>query len=152
MIRRGIGLAALSGLSLVTGGCLERRIFITSDPPGALATVNGVEVGRTPLDFDFEWYGTYDVRLELEGHETLLTTGEAKTPVHELPVVDLVTTVAPVKFTNDVRWHYVLSPVKPDADGLVERGKSLRSRLERETGERAAETPGHPAGTTTPGG
>ena len=126
------------------GGCLERRVFITSDPPGALATVNGVQVGRTPTEFDFEWYGVYDVTLELEGHEPLITTGEAKTPAHEIPGIDLITTVAPVKFTNEVRWHYTLTPTRRDPEGLIERATSLRGTL--------GEPPGAASGSATPTG
>lgn len=133
-IPRRLAAAAACALAAgAAGGCLERRVYITSDPPGALVTVNNQQVGRTPTDFDFEWYGTYDVVLELEGHEPLITTGKAEVPAHEIPPLDLGATILPVKFTSETRWHYTLTPVKPDADGLLERAKQLRERLPEPT-------------------
>ncbi|MFB3120043.1 MAG: PEGA domain-containing protein [Stenotrophomonas maltophilia] len=41
--------------------------MITSEPPGALVWLNDREIGRTPVDVDFEFYGRYDVRLHLPG-------------------------------------------------------------------------------------
>lgn len=124
------------------GGCLERRLHITSEPPGALVHLNDVEVGRTPCEVDFEFYGVYDVRLELRGFEPLMTSAEAKAPAHELPVVDLAALVAPIRFTNDVRWHFVLSPAADDTDALLERARELRHDLDSPPADAPGATPG----------
>lgn len=122
---------ALLGAACALGGCLERRLHITSDPPGALVHLNDAEVGRTPCQVDFEFYGVYDVRLELEGFEPLMTSAEAKVPAHELPVVDLAALILPIKFTNDVRWHFALTPTDADTDALLGRARDLREQLDR---------------------
>lgn len=121
---------ALLGAACAMGGCLERRLHITSDPPGALVHLNDAEVGRTPCEVDFEFYGVYDVRLELEGFEPLMTSAEAKVPAHELPVVDLAALILPVKFKNDVRWHFALTPTDADTDALLGRARDLRGQLD----------------------
>lgn len=141
------GAAVLNVLAL--GGCLERTMHITSDPPGALVILNDVEVGRTPVEVDFEWYGTYDVRLSLPGHEPLVTSAEAKAPAHELPGLDLVALVLPVRFKNDVRWHFTLTPAPDDPDGAIERGRELRTILGPQTPDAATADPAAPA---PPGG
>src|SRR5689334_506012 len=61
-------------------GCVRRTLTVTSDPPGALLYLNGVEVGRTPIERDFIFYGTYDVALRKEGYETLKTKGKVIAP------------------------------------------------------------------------
>jgi hypothetical protein len=43
-----IGPILLVGGMLLLAGCVERRLTITSEPSGALVTVNSKEVGRTP--------------------------------------------------------------------------------------------------------
>ena len=55
------------GLAICSTGCLKRTISVTTEPPGALVWINDVEVGRTPLETDFTFYGIYDVRLRREG-------------------------------------------------------------------------------------
>lgn len=119
-----IGLCALT-----LTGCIERRLTVTSDPPGAIVWLNDLEVGRTPVDVDFEWYGTYDVRLALEGHEPLMTSAKADAPVHEWPGIDLFASVLPVGFENHVRWHFELEPTAVDHDALLERARSTREAL-----------------------
>ena len=55
------------GLLSLLCGCQQRTIRVTSEPSGAVAYLNDVEVGRTPVEVDFTWFGTYEVRLEKEG-------------------------------------------------------------------------------------
>ncbi len=48
----------VSVVNLFAAGCVQRTITITSDPPGALVWLNDREIGRTPLDVNFVYYGT----------------------------------------------------------------------------------------------
>ncbi len=123
------GCAALVGLS----GCIERRIRVTSEPPGAIVWLNDREIGRTPVETGFTFHGDYDVRLALEGHEPIHTERRAKAPVHEWPGIDLVAHALPVTFDNTIEWHFDLEPsleVTQERDayetGLVERAERLR--------------------------
>src|SRR5438045_3252646 len=67
--RWGILLLALS--AALGAGCVRRTLAVRSDPPGALVYLNGVEVGRTPVQRDFVWYGTYDVQVRKDGYDTI---------------------------------------------------------------------------------
>ncbi len=122
-------LAFAAGALGALTGCLERRLYITSDPPGAIVRLNDVDVGRTPVEVDFEWYGTYDVRLSKDGYEPLATSQKADAPVHEWPGIDLVAMALPVRFKNDVRWHFTLEPSPDDAQGAIDRGREVRAML-----------------------
>jgi hypothetical protein len=116
--------------ALTLGGCIERRMFITSDPQGATVWLNDTEVGVTPVEVDFTYFGVYDVRLRKPGYEPLTTRAEAKAPLHEQPGVDLAAMAIPAKKTTRVDWHFTLEPVNNDPAGLVERAGELRGRLE----------------------
>jgi hypothetical protein len=48
----------------------QRTVDITSDPL-VLVYLNGEEIGRTPLRYDFIWYSDYDVVLRKDDYETL---------------------------------------------------------------------------------
>jgi PEGA domain len=118
---------ALIGCTLA--GCVERRMVITSEPEGALVTLNDVEVGSTPCEVDFTYFGVYDVRLKKEGFEPLATKAEAKAPFHEWPVIDLVAMAIPVKKRTKVEWHFILEPVVEDRAMLIQRAEELRGQM-----------------------
>lgn len=127
-MRRGpIVFAAVAGLPLLAGGgCVQRTISITSEPDGALVWLNDREIGRTPLDVGFVHYGVYDVRLEREGCEPLLTKGDAKAPWWETVGIDLFAELTPATLHSRVEWHYVLRPADDDPAGLAQRARELR--------------------------
>lgn len=135
MRRTGL-LAGAVALALAAGGCLQRRMHITSDPPGATVWVNGEEIGRTPVEAEFTFYGTYDVRLHHEGYEPVAEAKWAVMPWYEIPPIDFVATVLPWNVTTVVRWDFDLEPapelVGPAADeardALLERADHLRAR------------------------
>ncbi|MBL8744999.1 MAG: PEGA domain-containing protein [Phycisphaerae bacterium] len=126
-IPRTCGTLALIASTLV--GCTERRMFITSEPSGALVTLNDVEIGSTPCEADFTYFGVYDVRLKKQGYEPLITQAEAKAPFHEWPGVDLVAMAIPVKKKTRIEWHFVLQPATEDRDALLERASQAREML-----------------------
>ncbi len=119
----------LVGVALSTGGCLEREMTITSQPAGALVYVSDVEVGRTPVTIPFTWYGDYDVRLRLEGYETLATHAEIYPPIQEVPPFDLLCELAPWTIRDERFIHYELSrAVSPTDDELIERASRMREK------------------------
>jgi len=127
----GTALAALV-LGAAVGGCARRTIEVTSEPSGALVWINDQEVGRTPLETDFKFFGTYDVRLALEGYESVSMPAAVDSPWFEKPGIDLL--VAPVARTRTTaRWHVrlVATPEsvpggRPEAErALLERARSM---------------------------
>ncbi len=118
-------------------GCLERRVRITSDPPGALVTANDVELGRTPVEADFLYYGTYDVLLTKDGYEPLRTRAKADQPIHEYPPFDLAATALPARIEHVTRWDFKLEPTRESVEsreeleaGLLERARAAREQIE----------------------
>jgi hypothetical protein len=122
---------ACLGVAFVLAGCTSRSIVVTSDPPGALVTLNGVEVGATPLEVGFRYYGQYDLRLRKEGYQPLVAAPWANAPWYEYPPIDLL--VLPLPLETRVRWHYQLEPVSVEQDAaraLIERGQEMRRAVE----------------------
>ena len=106
-------------------GCVKRTISISSNPNGALVWVNDREVGRTPVTIDFVYYGEYDVRLEKDGLEPVMTSRQATSPAWDFPGVDVVVEV----FSNQesiVFWHFDLEPRNDDPELLLLRAHSAR--------------------------
>lgn len=121
-------LVLVAGL-LFMAGCVRRTIMITSEPPGALVWLNDREIGRTPVDVDFEFYGRYDVRLHLPGSEPLMTSGNALPPVWEAIGLDLIAEMVPITLHRRIKWHYVLRPMDDDPEALIGRAQRLRSEI-----------------------
>lgn len=136
-------------------GCVERRISITSEPPGALVWVNDVEVGRTPAETNFKHYGKYDVRLELDGYDTVETVGNAKTPWWDFPGPDLIAEAVP-NAKNTVKWHFVLTPTLSTTmpreqfeRELIDRAHALRDQMGEPPASAEGDTPDESVTTET---
>lgn len=128
-----IWLGALLLISVFLTGCVERTIKITSEPPGALVYLNDEEIGRTPCDTSFTFYGTYDVRLVLDGYEPYMGPAEAATPIYQQPGLDLLVETLPIRFRNVINWHFELQKVDVSTAQMVDRAKQLRARMHGET-------------------
>jgi len=109
-------------------GCLERRLYISSDPPGAIVHLNDNEVGRTPVEIDFKYYEQYEVRLNKEGYEPIAEAKNIVPPIQEIPPFDLFAEIIPATFRNEVRWEFTLTPSDPDPDALIDRAREMRER------------------------
>lgn len=127
MIARPMMLVALALLS----GCTSRTIVVTSEPQGALVTLNGVEVGSTPLEVGFRYYGQYDLQLRKDGYQPLTAAPWANAPWYEYPPIDLL--VLPLPIDTRVEWHYEMQPLSVEqdaADELIERAEKMRQAVE----------------------
>ena len=131
-MKRGLALLAITP---VLGGCLERTVTITSEPAGALVILNDEEIGRTPVETGFRYFGVYDVRLQREGFEPIVTEKEAVAPIWEYPGLDLLAIAAPWRVKTHLKWHFDLEavpePGTPEAEQseqeLFDRARSLRA-------------------------
>jgi hypothetical protein len=149
--------AAMAVLAVggIGGGCnrVQQTMQINSDPPGALVYLNLQEVGRTPLNRDFVWYGDYDVRLRLEGYETLKTHERVIAPWWNWVPFDLVANVLPLPLKDNRTFTYTLKPLDPSKDdpaGLMKRADYLKGKLESSEFTREPTTRNAPAtGPTT---
>jgi len=115
-------------LTLGLAGCVERKVSITSVPSGATVWVNDREVGVTPCEFGFTHYGTFDVRLSLEGHEPLVTGAEAIPPWWDSIPFDLFAELLPGTRVSRTDWTFELVPTSVTGDELRRRADELRRR------------------------
>lgn len=131
-------LIALSLLAISTTltGCVERRIRVTSTPSGARVWINDQQVGTTPVETRFTFYGGYDVRVELKGYESINELRQAKAPFYEYPGPDLIAAAIPHDFKSIIDWHFELQQVEeaidPEGarDNLLDRAQDLRGRAQ----------------------
>lgn len=124
----------LAASALLLPGCLQRTLTISSTPPGALVWVNDVEVGQTPLEMDFTYYGEFDVRLRRDGFEPVLARKKLTPPIQERPVIDLLAEAVPYTFQDRPAWHFDLTPIAETSDlaqaerDAIARANELRAR------------------------
>jgi hypothetical protein len=116
---------------MLCSGCVQRKLTVTSDPPGAVVTLNDQDVGRTPFTRDFIWYGTYDVAVREEGYQTLKTHSRVIAPWWQWFPIDLLTEFLPV--TDRHALHYTLKPAATqpaDQKAVVTRAKQMQGQLQ----------------------
>jgi hypothetical protein len=124
-------------------GCVQRRLTIRSNPPGALVYVDDYPIGTTPVATDFVYYGTRKVRLVKSGYETLTVMQPIPAPWYQYPVIDFVSeNLVPGEIRDERVVEYQLQPqVVVPSTQILERGENLRH---------AAQGPPIPVPPTTP--
>ncbi len=134
---------AIAGLAtMLSAGCVRRTIAITSTPADAMVYVNDREVGRTPCEVSFLFYGEYDVRLKHDGYESIVGSGTASAPIWDFIGADLVAEVAPVELESRVDWHFDFIPAKNDHSELLARARQLQTSAQVEPDQTAEEEAG----------
>jgi hypothetical protein len=78
-------------LLLAAPGCVQRRMTIRSNPPGALVYVDDYQLGTAPVSHDFVYYGTRKIRLVKDGYETLTVRQPFPLPWYQYFPLDFVT-------------------------------------------------------------
>ena len=120
--------AAAAGVAMAVLGCVERRMTIRSNPPGALVYVDREELGVTPVSTAFVHYGTRRFKLVKEGYETLEAKERVYAPVYDYWMWELIVELFPYRFRDDREYSYNLKKREPvDPDELVERAWRMRS-------------------------
>jgi hypothetical protein len=117
-------------LAVVTcgSGCVQRRMMIRSNPPGATVFVDGYEIGQTPIATDFVYYGRREIRLIKDGYEPLTVIQPIGPPWWEIPPLDFVSeNFVPGKIRDQRVFDYQLRPqtVVP-TEQLLGRAEDLR--------------------------
>ena len=113
-------------LFTVSFGCVKRTLSITTTPPSALVWLNDREVGRTPLDVDFLYYGEYDVRIQHDDTESVMTTRWLRAPWWDTPFVDIGAEILPFQLDSTPSWHFDLTPRNDNVEELVDRATRFR--------------------------
>ncbi|MCC7083659.1 MAG: PEGA domain-containing protein [Pirellulales bacterium] len=122
--------AALSLLTIaVSAGCVQRRMTVRSNPPGAMVYIDDYPIGATPVSTDFIYYGTRKVRLVKDGYETLTVYQPVKTPWYEWFGIDFFTeNIWPGEVRDERAYEYHMIPtVQVPNEQLVSRAQQLRA-------------------------
>lgn len=123
-----IGIAALA---LLVTGCVERRMKVQTNPPGATVLINDEEVGTSPAKFSFTWYGDYDIIVRKPGYETVKTHYRIEAPWYQWPGVDLIAeTLVPWTVVDEqvVPTIEMSKAETPSVSELVQRATELREK------------------------
>ena len=130
LARRAICAGTLLALVLLPtqSGCVERRMTVRTNPPGALVYVDDYEIGATPVSIDFIYYGTRKIRIVKDGYETLTVMQPIPAPWYQFPPADFITeNFVPGKIRDQRILDYQLKPqmIVP-TDQLISRAEGLR--------------------------
>jgi hypothetical protein len=123
-------------ISACESGCVQRRLMVRSNPPGALVYVDDYEVGTTPCGVNFTYYGTRKVRLVKDGYETLTVMQSVPTPWYEYVPLDFVSeNLVPGEIRDQRFLDYQLKPqVITPSEQLIARAEELRRGVHASTG------------------
>lgn len=84
-------MSCVTVILLMSIGCVQRRMTVRSNPPGALVYVDDYQIGTTPVSTDFVYYGTRKIRLIKDGYDTLTVQQPFPVPWYEIFPLDFVT-------------------------------------------------------------
>jgi hypothetical protein len=129
-------LAAMLAIVLTASqaACVERRMIVRSNPPGAVLYVDDYPIGTTPCATSFIYYGTRQIRLVKDGYETLVVNQPIPAPWYEFFPADFVAENLVPGHIRDVRvLTYDLRPmlIVPN-DQLTGRADALRAAVKAE--------------------
>jgi hypothetical protein len=127
-----ISLSCVAVILILTCGCVERELTIESLPAQAYVELNDEHVGLTPVTVPFNWYGTYRVRLEKEGYQTLSTNKKLDRPANDFFPFDLFREIFAPDAIDTYRWEFELQEHVPsNREELILRAK----QAEQDSGE-----------------
>lgn len=114
-------------------GCVERKLLLRSNPPGARVLVNGEEAGTTPVDVPFQTYGVFEVVASAPQCARLRTTADIRPPWWETIALDFfVENFWPWTVHDHQTVALTLSPLSGDEAGVTQRENELRRKMESE--------------------
>lgn len=137
-------------LALCASGCVQRRITIRSNPPGALVYVDKHEIGKTPCSVEYIYYGTREIKLIKDGYETLTVMQWIPPAWYQIPPLDFVSeNVVPAEIRDERTFTYQLVPARVvPPNQLLGRAENLRRATKLEN--IAAAPPAPPPQQTLP--
>ncbi len=114
---------------LLLPGCFHRRVTIFSDPPGALAKVDGKVIGYTPASYDYTWYGEREIELLRDGYETQKQLIRFGAPWYQkFPFEFLSDNFAGTHLQDHRQVRIGMQPRRRDSStDVLQRGRSLQS-------------------------
>lgn len=113
-------IVAVALAAVAVAGCVQRRMTIRSNPPGALVYVDDYQLGSTPVSHDFVYYGTRKIRLVKDGYETLTVRQPFPIPWYEYFPLDFVSeNIIPWEIRDERVVDLAMQPASPAPPDLV---------------------------------
>jgi hypothetical protein len=125
---RSLGVGFVVCLAAASPGCVQRRMTIRSNPPGALVYVDDYEIGHAPVSHDFVYYGTRKIKLEKDGYETLVVRQPFPLPWYQIFPLDFVTeNLLPWEIRDERMVDLAMQPVaSTPPESVVARAERAR--------------------------
>ena len=127
--RRSPWLLLCAACVTLATGCVQRRVTIRSNPPGALVYIDNHAIGTTPVSHDFTYYRTGQIRLVKDGYETLSVLQPIRTPWYQWFGLDFVSeNVIPWEIRDERVYSYQMAPQRiVPVEEFLGRGENLRA-------------------------
>jgi len=117
---------------LLSSGCVEQRMTITSDPPGALVRISDEEIGTTPVTVDWVHPGEYEFILSRPGYQTMVDTANLRPHWYQIPGLDLIAAISPVRHADHRYVHFIMEKlVLPENHELIAQGLEMKAEATR---------------------
>ena len=125
--------AVAAALLIFLTACVERKLLIRSEPPGARVVLNGDDIGTAPVEVPFNTYGTFDIVASHPKGRRLHTTAPVRPPWYEQIPLDLFfEAVWPFTLHDEHDIALTLEPIgAADEAAIGSREDILRERMER---------------------
>lgn len=122
-------------VTLLSTGCVQRRLLINSQPEGALVSVDKTQVGHTPVAVPFTYYGTREIQLQKDGFKTVFVKERVRPPWYGVFPISLVSENFAFREIRDHRvLNFELTPKdRVDDAQVLERANLLRTDVQRST-------------------
>ena len=123
-------LALCALLLLAATGCVRRRLTVRTNPPGALVSVDNQIIGTSPAASPYVYYGTREVRVELDGYRTEVIRRRLDPPWYEYPPFDFITeTLWPLEVRDERIIDVELVPQEvATIETVLDRANTLRDQ------------------------
>jgi len=123
----------------IAGGCVERELTVKTIPDGAIVELNDEQVGISPVTVPFNWYGTYRVRMEKEGYQTLVVNQKLDRPANDYFPLDLLRDIFAPDALDSYEWTFELSPYElPDREQLIKNAQDTKTQTAKAVEEMQA--------------
>lgn len=132
---RRLSLLAAVVCCAAAAGCVQRRLTIRSNPPGAMVVIDQFNIGITPCSTDYIYYGKRHIQLIRDGYETINDDRWILPPWYEIPPIDFVTeNFIPYELRDERIFDYQLAPQKiTSTEQLLGRAENLRRSTQLES-------------------
>lgn len=121
----------ISLVFVVAQGCVERELFIKSDPPGAMVFVDGVAREVTPVSVPFDFYGERDIELRLGDHRVHRERVDVNPPWYMIFPLDFFSEVL-IPFTCvdshviEIKLEKIPDDAFEDQEEILKRARAMR--------------------------